>query len=58
MKRILVWFLKSFFYLIPAALIVACIYLFVRYVPDYAAILSSIWMVAVSVVYIIFNRWY
>ncbi len=58
MKRILVWFFKSFFYLIPAAIIVAGIYLFVRYVPDYAAILSSIWMVAVSVVYIIFNRWY
>lgn len=58
MKQILVWLFKSFFYLIPAALIVAGTYLFVGYVPEYAAILSTIWMVIVSAVYIIFNRWH
>lgn len=52
------WLIQSFFYLIPAVLIVAGIYIFVRFIPNYAAILSALWIVIVSIVYIKYNKWY
>lgn len=35
MKRAFLWLIQSFFYLIPAVLIVAGIYIFVRFIPNY-----------------------
>lgn len=58
MKRAFLWLIQSFFYLVPAVLIVAGIYIFVRFIPNYAAILSALWIVIVSIVHIKYNKWY
>ena len=58
MKRAILWLLQSFFYLVPAAVIVAGVYIFICFVPQYAALLSFAWVIVVSYVYIKFNRWY
>jgi hypothetical protein len=57
MKRAILWLIQSFFYLVPAAVIVAGVYIFICFVPQYAALLSFIWVTVVSYVYIKFNRW-
>ncbi|SUB16411.1 Uncharacterised protein [Pantoea agglomerans] len=58
MKRAILWLIQSFFYLLPAAVIVAGVYIFICFVPQYAALLSFAWVIVVSYVYIKFNRWY
>jgi len=58
MKRAILWLIQSFFYLVPAAVIVAGVYIFICFVPQHAALLSFAWVVVVSYVYIKFNRWY
>ncbi len=58
MKRTILWLIQSFFYLVPAAVIVAGVYIFICFVPQYAALLSFAWVIVVSYVYIKFNRWY
>ncbi len=58
MKRAILWLIQSFFYLIPAAFIVAGIYLFVQFIPSYAAFLSLSWIIVVSFIYIKYNKWY
>ena len=58
MKRLLLWLIQSFFYLVPAAVIVAGVYIFICFVPQYAALVSFAWVIVVSYVYIKFNRWY
>jgi len=58
MKRTILWLIQSFFYLVPAAVIVAGVYIFICFVPQYAALLSFTWVIVVSYVYIKFNRWY
>lgn len=58
MKRAILWLIQSFFYLVPAAVIVAGVYIFICFVPQYAAPLSFAWVIVVSYVYIKFNRWY
>ncbi len=57
MKRAILWLIQSFFYLVPAAVIVAGVYIFHCFVPQYAALLSFAWVIVVSYVYIKFNRW-
>lgn len=57
MKRAILWLIQSFFYLVPAAFIVAGVYIFICFVPQYAALLSFAWVIVVSYVYIKFNRW-
>lgn len=58
MKRAILWLIQSFFYLVPAAVIVAGVYIFICFVPQYAALLSFAWVIVVSYLYIKFNRWY
>jgi len=58
MKRAILWLIQSFFYLIPAAVIVAGVYFFIRFIPSYAAILSLSWIIVVSFIYIKYNKWY
>ncbi len=58
MKRAILWLIQYFFYLLPAAVIVAGVYIFICFVPQYAALLSFAWVIVVSYVYIKFNRWY
>ncbi|PEI02322.1 hypothetical protein CRM79_03340 [Pantoea agglomerans] len=58
MKHAILWLIQSYFYLVPAAVIVAGVYIFICFVPQYAALLSFAWVVVVSYVYIKFNRWY
>ncbi|ERM07839.1 hypothetical protein L584_03250 [Pantoea agglomerans Tx10] len=58
MKRAILWLIQSFFYLVPAAVIVAGVYIFICFVPQYAALLSFAWVIVFSYVYIKFNRWY
>lgn len=57
MKRDILWLIQSFFYLVPSAVIVAGVYIFICFVPQYAALLSFAWVIVVSYVYIKFNRW-
>lgn len=57
MKCAILWLIQSFFYLVPAAVIVAGVYIFICFVPQYAALLSFAWVIVVSYVYIKFNRW-
>jgi len=57
-KRVFLWLMQSFIYLIPAVLIVAGVYIFIRFIPEHAAIISIIWVMVVSYVYIKYNRWY
>jgi len=57
MKRAILWLIQSFFYLVPAAVIVAGVYIFICFVPQYAALLNFAWVIVVSYVYIKFNRW-
>lgn len=58
MKRAILWLIQSFFYLVPAAVIVAGVYIFICFVPQYTALLIFAWVIVVSYVYIKFNRWY
>ena len=58
MKQAILWLLKSFFYLVPALLIVLGIYFFIRFIPDYAALLSVVWVIVISVIYVKYNKWY
>ncbi len=58
MKRAILWLIQSFFYLVPAAVFVAGVYIFICFVPQYAALLSFAWVIVFSYVYIKFNRWY
>jgi len=57
MKRAILWLIQSFLYLVPSAVIVAGVYIFICFVPQYAALLSFAWVIVVSYVYIKFNRW-
>jgi len=57
-KRVFLWLMQSFIYLIPAVLIVAGVYIFIRFISEHAAIISIIWVMVVSYVYIKYNRWY
>lgn len=45
-------------YFVPAVIIVAGVYIFICFVPQYAALLSFAWVIVVSYVYIKYNRWY
>lgn len=58
MKRAILWLIQSFFYLVPAAIILMGIYVFVRFIPEYAAWLSFTWIIVVSFIYIKYNKWY
>jgi TRAP-type uncharacterized transport system fused permease subunit len=58
MKRVFLWLIQSFFYLVPIAVIVAGLYIFIRFIPEHAAFLSITWVIVVSCVYIKYNRWY
>ena len=58
MKRVLLWLIQSFIYLTPLAAVVVGIYIFVRFMPNYAAFLSISWVIVVSFIYIKYNRWY
>lgn len=58
MKRAILWLMQSFFYLVPAAIILVGIYVFVRFLPEHAAWLSFIWVIVVSFIYIKYNKWY
>ncbi|MXP54100.1 hypothetical protein FD737_13570 [Pantoea sp. Seng] len=57
-QRALLWLLQSLIYLIPLAAVVAGIYIFVRFMPNYAAFLSISLVIVVSFIYIKYNRWY
>lgn len=58
MKRVFLWLIHSFFYLIPFALIVAGLYIFIRFIPEHAGLLSISWVTIVYYFYIKYNRWY
>lgn len=57
-KKTILWLLQSYFYLVPIALIVAGAYLFARFIPNYFGILSFLWVIIVSFLYIKYSRWY
>ncbi|VEI61398.1 Uncharacterised protein [Serratia rubidaea] len=58
MKRAILWLVQSFFYLVPAIVIVLGVYVFIKFTPDYAAVLSLSWVILVSFAYIKYNKWY
>lgn len=58
MKRVFLWLIQSFVYLIPAAVIVVGLYMFIRFIPEHAVFLSITLVFVVSYVYIRYNRWY
>lgn len=58
MKRPLSWLLQSYIYLLPLVLILAGVYIFARFTPDYFGVLSIIWIVIVVFYYVKYNRWY
>lgn len=58
MKRPLSWLLQSYIYLLPLVLILAGVYIFARFAPDYFGALSIIWIVIVVFCYVKYNRWY
>jgi len=58
MKRVFLRLIQSSFYLVPIAVIVAGLYIFIRFIPEYAAFLSITWVIVISCVYIKYNRWY
>lgn len=58
MKRVLLCLIQSFFDLIPFAVIMAGLYIFIRFIPEHAGLLSISWVAIVSYVYIKYNRWY
>ncbi len=58
MKKALLWLLQAHFYLIPFALLIGGIFLFVMFVPNHAALLSIIWVLIISFLFIKYNRWY
>ncbi len=57
-KKTILWLLQSYFYLVPIAIIVAGAYLFARFIPNYFGILSFLWVIIVSFLYIKYSRWY
>jgi hypothetical protein len=57
-KKTILWLLKSYFYLVPIALIVAGAYLFARFTPNYFGMLTFLWVIIVSFFYIKYSRWY
>lgn len=58
MKRPVLWFLQSYVYLIPLALIAIGAYLFARYIPDYFGILTFLWIIIVTYLNVKYNRWF
>lgn len=58
MKKALLWLLQAHIYLIPVALIAAGIFIFVLFIPKYAAVLTISWILIVSYFYIKYDRWY
>lgn len=58
MKRPVLWFLQSYVYLIPLALIAIGAYLFARYIPDYFGVLTFLWIIIVTYLNVKYNRWF
>ncbi|RWT76394.1 hypothetical protein DN595_17375 [Enterobacter cloacae] len=58
MIRAILWFLQSYIYYIPIALIVAGAYLFARFIPDYFGLLTLAWIIIVTYFYVKHNRWF
>lgn len=58
MKRAILWLLQSYIYLIPLALILAGAYIFARFIPGYFGMLTLLWLIIVTYLYVKYYRWY
>jgi hypothetical protein len=47
-------------FFLPGAGVTYCTWdiFFVRFIPDYAALLSIVWVITISVIYVKYNKWY
>ncbi len=57
MKRLFLWLLQSFFYLIPIIISIIGAYLIVRFVPFYPGLLTVLWVIIVAYLYIRYSKW-
>ncbi len=57
MKRLFLWLLQSFFYLIPIIISIIGAYLIVRFVPFYPGLFTVLWVIIVAYLYIRYSKW-
>lgn len=57
MKRLILWLLQSFFYLVPIIVSVIGAYVIVRFVPFYPGGFVVFWIIIVAYVYIRYSKW-
>lgn len=58
MKKIFLLLWGAHSHLVPIAIILAGVFLFIEFIPDYSGVLTFIWFIIVSFLYLKYNRWY
>ncbi len=58
MKKLFFFLWGAHSHLVPIALILAGVFLFIKFIPDYSGVLTFIWFIIVSFLYLKYNRWY
>ncbi len=57
MKKIVLWLLQSFFYLVPILISVIGAYFIVRFVHVYTPFFVVLWIVIIAYLYIRYSKW-
>jgi len=57
MKKIFLWLLQSFFYLVPILVSVIGAYFIVRFVHFYTPFFVVLWIVIIAYLYIRYSKW-
>ena len=58
MKRFFLFLWGAHSHLVPIALILAGALLFIKFIPGYSGVLTFIWFLVVSYLYLKYNKWY
>jgi len=57
MKRLILWLLQSFFYLVPVIVSVVGAYVIARFISFYPGVFIVLWIIVVAYVYIRYSKW-
>lgn len=57
MKKLILWLLQSFFYLVPVIVSVIGAYFIVRFIPFYPGVFVVLWIIIVAYLYVRYSKW-
>jgi len=57
MKRLILWLLQSFFYLVPIMVSVVGAYVIAHFISFYPGVFIVLWIIVVAYVYIRYSKW-